>query len=63
MNLIERTFFNYNKPVKYLLPKNISKYERLFYELRRWYLFKQPIDKKIDRLRQQYNDLDQQRSY
>lgn len=62
-NLIKKTFFNYNKPVQYTIPKNATKYEKLFYELRRWYLFKKPLDKKIDHLRNQYNDLDQWRSY
>ena len=34
-NLIKRKFFNYSKPVKYMIPKTASKYERLFLELRR----------------------------
>lgn len=63
INWFKRKFFNFNKPVTYSLSKNASKYERFFYELRRWYLFKLPFDRKIDKLRDRYKNLDERRSY
>ncbi|GAA5414653.1 ABC transporter ATP-binding protein [Ureaplasma ceti] len=43
--------------------KNMNDIEKEIYTLKKWYRYKKPIDDKIDRLNEKYNDLDYWISY
>lgn len=62
INTWSRTIFNSKRPVKYNT-NGLNEYEKKILDLKKWFEFKTPLDSKIDKLKFEYNDLDQWVSY
>ncbi len=58
INTWSRTIFNSKRPVKYNT-NGLNEYEKKILDLKKWFEFKTPLDSKIDKLKFEYNDLDQ----